>query len=241
MFVSAYLGCGPRADGRTGIRVPRVRAEDAGSHAARGLERGAGICASHWRAGAARLAGRSGVWRAGAAGCLRSDARCELFSRGAAHDGLAIEKYGDAEGGGFFDRASRCAADGRAGCPPQAVPGFADAGSNSVAAMALTRMHAYTGDGDITIGRRRRSKHSRASRRNTDCSRRPTAWPRRCFREHPTQVVITGPAGDADRAEARGSSQRRVSVRQICVAGDAGIVAGESAGGAAADASAFAE
>jgi len=59
---------------------------------------------------------------------------------------LTIEKYGDAEAGGFFDRA--CDAPPMGGLDVRRKP-FQDSptpGENSVAIMALTRMHAYTDD-----------------------------------------------------------------------------------------------
>ena len=40
---------------------------------------------------------------------------------------LAVERYGDPEGGGFFDRAKDAAPDGRPRRAPQAAAGFADA------------------------------------------------------------------------------------------------------------------
>src|SRR5260370_41127594 len=58
----------------------------------------------------------------------------------------AMEKDGDAENGGFFDRASDAPAMG--GLEVRRKP-FQDSptpSANSVAAMALTRMHAYTDD-----------------------------------------------------------------------------------------------
>lgn len=59
---------------------------------------------------------------------------------------IAIEKYGDAEGGGFFDRASDAPPMG--GLEVRRKP-FQDSptpGANSVAAIALIRLHSYTGD-----------------------------------------------------------------------------------------------
>lgn len=57
---------------------------------------------------------------------------------------LAIKRYGDAEGGGFFDRPSDAAPMG--GLEVRRKP-FQDSptpGANSAAAMALIRMHAFT-------------------------------------------------------------------------------------------------
>jgi uncharacterized protein YyaL (SSP411 family) len=59
---------------------------------------------------------------------------------------IAIERYGDAEGGGFFDRPHDAAPMG--GLEVRRKP-FQDSptpGANSVAAIALIRMHAYAGD-----------------------------------------------------------------------------------------------
>jgi uncharacterized protein YyaL (SSP411 family) len=59
---------------------------------------------------------------------------------------LAIARYGDAEGGGFFDRP--CDAAPMGGLDVRRKP-FQDSptpGANSVAAIALIRVHAFTGD-----------------------------------------------------------------------------------------------
>src|SRR5262249_27290497 len=59
---------------------------------------------------------------------------------------VAIEKYGDVEGGGFFDRANDAPAMG--GLDVRRKP-FQDSpmpGANSIAAMALTRLHHYTSE-----------------------------------------------------------------------------------------------
>jgi uncharacterized protein YyaL (SSP411 family) len=59
---------------------------------------------------------------------------------------LAIELYGDAQGGGFFDRPHDAAPMG--GLEVRRKP-FQDSptpGANSAAGMALIRMHAFTGD-----------------------------------------------------------------------------------------------
>jgi uncharacterized protein len=110
---------------------------------------------------------------------------------------LVIEKYGDAEGGGFFDRAFDAPPMG--GLQVRRKP-FQDSptpGANSVAAMALTRIYAYTDD-----------------QRYHDCAEKTLqafagvapqyglfaatfGLSAILFAEHPTQVVITGAAGDA--------------------------------------------
>ncbi len=59
---------------------------------------------------------------------------------------LAVERFGDPEGGGFFDRAKDARADGRPRRSPQADSGFAHAGANAVAAIVLDRLYAFTGE-----------------------------------------------------------------------------------------------
>ena len=109
---------------------------------------------------------------------------------------LTIEKYGDAEGGGFFDRA--CDAPAMGGLDVRRKP-FQDSptpSANSVAAMALTRMHAFTDD----------SKYQDWAERTLDAFAGVApqyglyaatyGLAAILFAEHPAQVVITGAEGD---------------------------------------------
>src|SRR5438552_1798707 len=59
---------------------------------------------------------------------------------------LAISRYGDAEGGGFFDRPSDAAPMGGLDVRRKPFQDSPTPGANSVAAIALIRMHAFTGD-----------------------------------------------------------------------------------------------
>ncbi|HJZ63817.1 MAG TPA: thioredoxin domain-containing protein [Candidatus Acidoferrum sp.] len=59
---------------------------------------------------------------------------------------IAIEKYGDREGGGFFDRASDAPQMGGLDVRRKPFQDSPTPGANSVAAMALTRLHHYTGE-----------------------------------------------------------------------------------------------
>jgi uncharacterized protein len=109
---------------------------------------------------------------------------------------VTIGKYGDAESGGFFDRASDAPAMG--GLEVRRKP-FQDSptpGANSVAAMALTRLHAYTDD----------AKYHRWSKKTLEAFAGVASQyglfaatyglAASLFAEHPTQVVITGAPGD---------------------------------------------
>ena len=59
---------------------------------------------------------------------------------------LAIEKYGDPERGGFFDRASDAAPMGGLDVPRKPFQDSPTPGANSAAAIVLDRLHAFTGN-----------------------------------------------------------------------------------------------
>jgi uncharacterized protein len=111
---------------------------------------------------------------------------------------IAIEKYGDAEGGGFFDRASDAPAMG--GLEVRRKP-FQDSptpGANSVAAMALTRMHAYTGEEKYYDWAKKTLEAFAGVAPQYGLFASTYGLAAILFAEHSTQVVITGPAGDPD-------------------------------------------
>jgi uncharacterized protein len=109
---------------------------------------------------------------------------------------VTIEKYGDAEGGGFFDRASDAPAMG--GLEVRRKP-FQDSptpGANSVAAMALTRMHAYTNDAKYHEWARRTLEAFAGVASQYGLFAATYGLAAILFAGHPTQVVITGAPGD---------------------------------------------
>jgi len=109
---------------------------------------------------------------------------------------LAIEKYGDAENGGFFDRASDAPAMG--GLEVRRKP-FQDSptpSANSVAAMALTRMHAYTDDAKYFNWAKKTLEAFAGVAPQYGLFAATYGLAALLFAEHPTQVVITGPEGD---------------------------------------------
>jgi uncharacterized protein len=109
---------------------------------------------------------------------------------------LTIEKYGDAEGGGFFDRAWDAPAMG--GLEVRRKP-FQDSptpSANSVAAMALTRMHAYTDDQRDGDWARKTLEAFAGVAPQFGLFAATYGLAAVLYSEHPTQVVITGPAGD---------------------------------------------
>jgi uncharacterized protein len=114
---------------------------------------------------------------------------------------ITIEKYGDAEGGGFFDRASDAPAMG--GLEVRRKP-FQDSptpSANSVAAMALTRMHAYTSDPKYHEWAKRTLEAFAGVAPQFGLFAATYGLAAILFAEHPTQVVITGVTGDTAAAK----------------------------------------
>jgi uncharacterized protein len=109
---------------------------------------------------------------------------------------LTIEKYGDAEHGGFFDRASDAPPMG--GLEVRRKP-FQDSptpSANSIAAMALTRMHAYTDDVKYSEWAKNTLETFAGVAPKYGLFASTYGLAAILYAEHPTQVVITGPAGD---------------------------------------------
>ena len=110
---------------------------------------------------------------------------------------LSIEKYGDVEGDGFFDRAADAPPMG--GLEVRRKP-FQDSptpGTNSAAVMALTRMHAYTEDRRYYDWANKTLEAFAGIAAQYGLFAATYGLAAVLFSEHPTQVVITGPAGDA--------------------------------------------
>ncbi len=109
---------------------------------------------------------------------------------------LTIEKYGDREAGGFFDRAFDAPPMG--GLEVRRKP-FQDSptpGTNSVAIMALTRMHAYTDDRKYHDWAKKTLEAFAGIAPQYGLFAATYALAATLFLEHPTQVVIAGPKGD---------------------------------------------
>jgi hypothetical protein len=109
---------------------------------------------------------------------------------------IAIEKYGDKENGGFFDRASDAPAMG--GLEVRRKP-FQDSptpSANSVAAMALTRMHAYSDDAKYFNWAKKTLEAFAGVAPQYGLFAATYGLAAILFAEHPTQVVITGTQGD---------------------------------------------
>jgi uncharacterized protein YyaL (SSP411 family) len=109
---------------------------------------------------------------------------------------VAIEKYGDSEGGGFFDRASDAPPMG--GLEVRRKP-FQDSptpGANSVAAIALIRMHAFTNESKYHQWAQKTLETFAGIAPQYGMFAATYGLAATLFAHHPVQVVIAGPPND---------------------------------------------
>jgi len=110
--------------------------------------------------------------------------------------GLAIARYGDAEGGGFFDRPSDAAPMGGLDVRRKPFQDSPTPGANSVAAIALIRMHAFTGDDRYHAFAQKTLEAFAGIAPQYGLFAATYGLAATVFAHHPIQVVITGPAND---------------------------------------------
>jgi len=109
---------------------------------------------------------------------------------------LAMNRHGDAEGGGFFDRP--CDAAPMGGLDVRRKP-FQDSptpGANSVAAIALIRMHAFTDDERCRAFTKKTLEAFAGIAPQYGLFAATYGLAATLFAHHPLQVVITGPTHD---------------------------------------------
>jgi uncharacterized protein YyaL (SSP411 family) len=109
---------------------------------------------------------------------------------------LAIERYGDDQGGGFFDRPHDAAP--MRGLEVRRKP-FQDSptpGANSVAAIALIRMHAFTGDDRYHAFAQKTLEAFAGIAPQYGLFAATYGLAATLFAHHPLQVVVTGRADD---------------------------------------------
>ena len=109
---------------------------------------------------------------------------------------LAITRYGDAENGAFFDRPADAAPMG--GLEVRRKP-FQDSptpGANSVAAIALIRMHAFTGDDRYYAFAKKTLEAFAGVAPQYGLFAATYGLAATLFAHHPIQVVITGNTND---------------------------------------------
>jgi uncharacterized protein len=109
---------------------------------------------------------------------------------------LAIERYGDPEGGGFFDRPSDAAPMGGLDVRRKPFQDSPTPGANSVAAIALIRLHAFTGDERYDTFARQTLEAFAGIAPQYGMFAATYGLAAMLFAHHPMQVVVTGRAED---------------------------------------------
>jgi uncharacterized protein len=109
---------------------------------------------------------------------------------------LCIARYGDAEGGGFFDRPSDAAPMGGLDVRRKPFQDSPTPGANSVAAIALIRLHAFTGDDRYYAFAKKTLEAFAGIAPQYGLFAATYGLAATLFAHHPIQVVITGPAND---------------------------------------------
>ena len=109
---------------------------------------------------------------------------------------LAIARYGDAEGGGFFDRPSDAAPMGGLDVRRKPFQDSPTPSANSVAAIALIRMHAFTGDDRYHAFAQKTLEAFAGIAPQYGLFAATHGLAATLFAHHPIQVVITGSAND---------------------------------------------
>jgi hypothetical protein len=122
---------------------------------------------------------------------------------------LAIARYGDAEGGGFFDRPSDAAPMGGLDVRRKPFQDSPTPSANSVAAIALVRMHAFTGDDRYHAFAKKTLEAFAGIAPQYGLFAATYGLAATLFAHHPLQVVITGRSNDPD-AQALEAAAHRV-------------------------------
>ncbi len=110
---------------------------------------------------------------------------------------VTIEKYGDPERGGFFDRASDAPPMGGLEIRRKPFQDSPTPGANSIAAIALARMHSFTNDAKYGDWARKTLEAFAGIAPQYGMFAATYGLAAMLFAHHPAQVVITGAADDA--------------------------------------------
>ena len=113
---------------------------------------------------------------------------------------IAIEKYGDTDRGGFFDRPSDAPPMGGLDVRRKPFQDSPTPGGNSVAAIALTRLHAFTNDPKYQQWAQKTLEAFAGIAPQYGMFAATYGLAATLFAHHPAQVVITGPANDSTAA-----------------------------------------
>jgi uncharacterized protein YyaL (SSP411 family) len=109
---------------------------------------------------------------------------------------LAIARYGDPDGGGFFDRASDAAPMGGLDVRRKPFQDSPTPGMNSMAAIALIRLHSFSGDEIYRVTAEKTLEAFAGIAPRYGLFAATYGLAATLFAHHPLQIVITGAADD---------------------------------------------
>jgi uncharacterized protein YyaL (SSP411 family) len=109
---------------------------------------------------------------------------------------ITIEKYGDVERGGFFDRSIDAPRMGGLDVRRKPFQDSPTPGANSVAAIALVRMHAFSSDAKYQQRAQKTLETFAGIAPQYGMFAATYGLAATLFAHHPTQVVVTGAADD---------------------------------------------
>ena len=121
---------------------------------------------------------------------------------------LAIERYADAEGGGFFDRPSDAAPMGGLEVRRKPLQDSPTPGANSAAAIALIRMHAFTGEERYHAFAQKTLEAFAGIAPQYGLFAATYGLAATVFTHHPLQIVVTGRADDPAAQALEAAAQR---------------------------------
>jgi uncharacterized protein len=113
---------------------------------------------------------------------------------------ITIEKYGDTERGGFFDRSSDAPPMGGLDVRRKPFQDSPTPGGNSVAAIALTRLHAFTNDAKYAEWAQKTLEAFAGIAPQYGLFAATYGLAATLYAHHPAQVVITGAPNDPTAA-----------------------------------------
>jgi len=113
---------------------------------------------------------------------------------------LAVERFGDPDGGGFFDRAKDAVPMGGLDVRRKPIQDSPTPGANSVGAMVLVRLHALTGEALYRGWAEKTLEAFIGLIPQYGLFASTYALAALLHARHPLQVVITGESGDAEAA-----------------------------------------
>ncbi len=109
---------------------------------------------------------------------------------------LAIARHGDSEGGGFFDRPSDAAPMGGLDVRRKPFQDSPTPGANSIAAIALIRLHTFTGEDRYREAAQKTLEAFAGIAPQYGLFAATYGLASTLFSHHPLQIVVTGPAGN---------------------------------------------